>query len=102
MAKFAAWGGNVIVRVRNPNYSEGGILLNTEKQNISLDTEGVVCSTGYKVTRGEELINRVIRFNHNMVMDIQGEESSPHLFVLIPEAGILSVSLEESEVVSLQ
>lgn len=98
--KFVAWGANVMIRVRNPNFSEGGIILAGEK-NKPIEPQGVVVSCGSLVRNGKDLINRTVRFNSGMIMDDHGLEGK-EIFVLVNEAAIHSVSVGEFEGVSLQ
>lgn len=101
MSKFVAWGANVMIRVRNPNKSEGGIVL-AGGENISIEPEGVVVSCGLLVREGKKLINRKVRFGVGMVMDMHGTPEDAEYFVLVNEAAIYSVLVEDSEGETLQ
>jgi hypothetical protein len=101
MSKFAAWGANVMIRIRNPEVSEGGIALVGGGQN-SIEPQGVVVSCGQLVREGKKLINRTVRFGAGMVMDSHFSEGEPYAFVLVNEAAIYSVALDDDEGVTLQ
>lgn len=101
MNRFVAWGANVMIRVKNPNFSEGGIILSAEKEK-PFEPQGVVVSCGSLVRNGNDLVNRTVRFNGGMVMDEHGSKEDPELFLLVNDAAINSVAVEEDEGIGIQ
>lgn len=86
-----AWGVNIILRVRNTDYSESGFVTGTKSKQLELEPSGFVYSTGQGVRDAEKLLGKEVRFVSGMVQDIIGTEADQWLLVTVHEGAILSV-----------
>lgn len=86
-----AWGANIILVVRNTDYSESGIVSKPKGQMLELEPSGTVQSVGKGVEHGDELIGKEVRFVAGMVQDVIGTEADKYLFVTMHQGAILSV-----------
>lgn len=93
--KLVAYGSNIMVRVPTGNSVIERI--NPAAQD-NIDTEGVVASVGYAVPEGEKLIDRKIRFNLGMVIEMFGDASKDEfVFAMMPHPAIMGVYVSEDE-----
>lgn len=86
-----AWGTNIILRVRNTDYSESGIVSRPKGHQLELEPSGFVYSTGHAVREADELEGKEVRFVSGMVQDVIGTEADKWLLVTVHEGAILSV-----------
>lgn len=99
MSKFHAWGHNVMIRIANPAVSGGGIVLAGAAKK-TFEPRGTVVSCGKLVTDANELINKNVEFDASMERAHFGNpDKDSEIFVLVNEAGILAVALEDDAVV---
>lgn len=86
-----AWGVNIILRVRNTDYSPNGIVSGSKGKQLELEPSGFVYSTGHAVRDAEKLTGKEVRFLGGMVQDVIGTEADEWLLVTVHEGAILSV-----------
>lgn len=87
-----AFGNNVLVKVRDPKYSEGGIELAPQSAADNIKPEGKVMSCGSLVEERDYLNGKHVCFNPDMVQyQLSDENDDTNVFVVISKNGILAV-----------
>lgn len=92
-----AFGNNLLIKVRDPRYSEGGIELAPQSAADNIKPEGKVMSCGSLVEERDYLNGKRVCFNPDMVQyQLADENNDTNVFIVISKNGILAVDGEEN------
>src|SRR5690606_29377560 len=83
-------------RCKNPNFSDGGIMLKGQQEK-GITPQGEVISVGFGVKDIPfQIEGKVVRFNGSMVVDmLENERQRQFIYVYVPSAAIVSVDRDK-------